>query len=290
MLKISYSVHHLLNALGLLVLLVLLTHCNEYYEATANFPDELETIVPSEAMSGPDWRLSSDGTKLYYSSPDGDKNYPNVLLYLETNETYYLDTRRCNARVDWLDERLLACDLHLPGTSSVFDTEERRFLSRSVLKRSEVDLAALLSETGQIYYRSLDALVLLASDPYAEDAKNYIISDDTREGFEAILADYPHLTLPIYPPQADKVFSPDQVYYYTIDEYQPDRTIVQTLTIYTTADDQEVTSFTTEGLRPKNNYRFREAGWAWDSSGVYFSIGVMMGQRYLAIRKLNIPQ
>lgn len=260
MFKRSWVVQNLVNTLGLVGLLVLLTHCTPS-ETAANFHDHVETIVPGNAMSGRDWRLSLDGTKLYYHSQDADKIYPSILLYLETDETLVLDRSRCVSRLNWLDGRLLACGLDRTEVANLFDTEQRHFLSRSQVKRSEVDLEALLSEAGRIYYHPLDTLLLLDSDPYVQGAKNYIIKDDTKAGFEAILADYSYITLPIYPAQ-DKVFSPDQHYYYSLLEdgdHYPGAPIY-TLTIFSAADDQEVTSFTTAALNLKMRINLGKQG------------------------------
>jgi len=284
--KLSHLFNILLKPFGLLIVLLLLSQCD--IETQANFPEQVETIVSKEAMGEAGWGLSPGGTKLYYRSAEADKDYPNILLYLETGETYYLDRRRCDGSPYWLDDRLLACNLHSGEFADVFDTEQRRFLAVNRVKRSEVDLEALLLEAEQIYYLPSRTLVLLDDDPYAAETKNYIIGGHTTDDFEASLADYSHISLPIYPEVVEgKVFSPDEAYYYTITDGEAAGLATHTLTIYRTEDDQEITSVTTERLRDAA-YIFFEVGWAWDSSGVYFSISNILRTNYSAIHKLKV--
>lgn len=270
---------YLLKILSLPVFVLLLTHC-----ANVQFPDEVEIIVPGEEISASDWGLSPDGTKLFYSPQYGG----DVLIYLETNEKYEIDGADCN-RGDpyWLDERLLACG---PLAPNLFDTEARQLTRRKVVKRDEVDIDTLLSEAERIYLRP-NTLILLDQDPYADDANNYVLGDNMQpNGFGALVSPYPHIVLPIRHP--DKVYSPDEVYYYTVTASEEKRGGVPafyTLTIFTAADDQEVISASTETLRD-SGYRIWSAGWAWDSNGVYFSIHRELLNRLNDIRKLNIPQ
>ena len=281
MCKRSDLIAPLLKVFSAFALVVLLTNCVN--EATFKFPDEVETIVPGKAMSSHRWDLSPDGTKLVYTHPNSDE----VLIYLETNETYNIDRSHCSGGDPyWLDERLLACAGIRP---KLFDTEERQLIPRRVVKRDEVDMDTLLSEAGQIYLYGSTGIVLLDHDPYAENAKNYVLGDNMMpNGFKELIAPYPHIALPII--VTGKVYSPDEAYYYTLTDEKPERITFSTLTIYTAADDQEVVSFSTEILKPEDTYRFGEAGWAWDSSGVYFLVSGPILEDYKAIRKLNIPQ